>query len=1074
MRAQRIKKVKTPSSMVLRTKLILPEIKGKVIDRHRLLRLIQDNEDKKIVLIIADAGYGKTTLISQWVRKSKCKSVFYGLSEEDSNFDLFWSHLIAGFERLNPDLLERVKGLIDSNKELKNDIGMLMGTLVNELQERCKSKYYVILDDYHTIAESSVVHEALRYFIENLPNKVHLVIASRVLPSFPSLIKWRSKQQVFELQREDLSFNSEEVKELISSAYKLNLSGVELERIEKYTEGWVTGIQLILQSSGLHRTAIKDTLNGFLEANQPLFEYFANEVLSYEPLPVRNFLIQSSVLETLTPQLCNAILGRKDSQFILEGLEHRHVFLFEVKEKEYKFHHLFRKFLNQHLLKQKGYEKLHDRAAKYYRKHRLYDLSIKHYLAAKEYRPAGAMILKSVHGDVAGRISGNIDAVRLQAYLSELPTGTLHELPALLVIKGTLVRDTGDHEKAKALYRDAEKTSRALKDMITCAHSQSEMALLHWLQGKHYDALAILNKALRTCPASGKKMRLHILNLLGLVWQDLSGLQKAKTFLSKARNQAERLNIFYDKIILESNIATIFLQEGEIKRAYHACKPLIAQLGEHYYYKVGVIYANAARAALDFGDIKWAESCLEQGWNICRQYEDQVSHGTMNHCFGIYYTQKQQWDIAHKHFEEARKVFQLLRWRRMESSVLRNIGVLQRLQGDLNKSLQSIAQAEDLLKDPVPQKTAHAAFLLADRALIEVDLGNYPAAAKTIAQCLQQARLHRWHLGQLYGFLVKALISIKGNRKKGLEKLVASIINITRQKGYHGILALELKHKPDLLAYMNKFAVAKAYIDKYQLYVALKQPRIFVNFFGGMRIEDGVHQQLVLEWPTEKTRSLFAFLVINRTRGLTRDEVLDALWSGLSKKKAHENLRTTSYRMRQAIGQAEIPGVEKELIFTFNRGQYLLFPNIIIESDLDEFYRLVKIADILPSEDDKKNALKQAIEISHEPFLTDIYDQWIDDQRLALREQKLAALHRIIKIASNQNDHLECAKYCKQYLLLEPLSEEIACIYMASLKDLGRRSEIKNVYQTLEKALRDELKSDPAPETQQFYHALTK
>lgn len=1062
------------SLIVLRTKLILPETKGKIIERNRLLALLHDNKDKEIMLIIADAGYGKTTLISQWVNNIGCANVFYALSEEDSSLDLFLTHLIAGFEQLEQDFLKRTKELVTYNKELKNNIGTVMGTLVNELQDKCKKDYYIILDDYHAITESSVVHEALHYFIDHLPTKLHIIIASRVLPSFPALIKWRSKQRVFELGRQDLCFNSMEIKQLISDTYSLSLPHIELQRIVQYTEGWVTGIQLILQSSGLHRTAIKDTLNGYLEAHQPLFDYFASEVLSYEPQYIQDFLIQSSVLENLTPHACNMILRRKNSHALLKELEHHHLFLYEVEDQGYRFHHLFRKFLNQRLSTFKGYRQLHIRAAQYYRKNKHYDLGIRHYLSAKDYLQAGKMILRSIQEDITGRISGGIDTTLLRKHLYEIPQKVLQKLPQLLVIKGTLQRDAGDHEAAKELYRTAEQVSRRANDMTTCAHGLSELALLHWLQGNHNEALKILKKALRTCPGSELKMKLHILNLLGLAWQDLSNLTKAKSYLRQAKKIAEELNIFYNKIVLESNLATIFLQEGEIKRAYNTCKSLIPQLGEHYYYKVGVIYANSARAALDFGDLSWAESCLGQGWNICRPYEDRVSFGILNHCFGLLHMHKQQWNSAQQHLEEARKVFQMLRWKRMESSVLRNVGTLQRLQGNIPNSLQSIKQAKELLGGLGPGESAHATFLLADRALLEVELGKYSKARKTITKCQRQARIMHWHLGELYALLVNTLISLTHKHKKGSVQLIDSLIKLAQRKGYHGILSMELRHQPDLVKYIRQFPKHRSYLDKHHVYYNPEHPTLFVKLFGEMRIEDSEHQSVALNWPTEKTKSLFAFLVVHRTKGLLRAQVLDALWSRLSKKKAQENLRTTAYRMRQTIGKACIKGVTKELIFTYKQGRYVLLPNITIECDIDEFDRLMKLADIAHSDDEKKAALKKAIDITQADFLPDIYDQWVDSQRSILHEHKLHALQKIIQIVSVQNDDFVCIDYCKQYLAMEPLSEEIACICMKSLKKLDRLSEIKVVYQSLGKALRNEVHCAPTQETQRLFQFLLK
>jgi DNA-binding SARP family transcriptional activator len=435
---------------------------------------------------------------------------------------------------------------------------------------------------------------------------------------------------------------------------------------------------------------------------------------------------------------------------------------------------------------------------------------------------------------------------------------------------------------------------------------------------------------------------------------------------------------------------------------------------------------------------------------------------------------KRQWEFARRHFEEARKVFQLLRWKRMESSVLRNIGLGLRLQGDLNKSLRLVEEAGRLLEGPDPNRTAHAAFLLADRALIEFGLGRYRESGRTIAGCEKLARARRWHLGRLYGRLVRALIALKTGRKKAARDLVNGLFDLAREKGYHGILGLELRHQPELLSFVRGLPGHRAYLDRFPRYYAAEPPGLFLRFFGRMRIEDADRNELRPAWPTEKARSLFAFLVLNRARNLTRDEVLDALWPGSKRTRAQENLRTTAYRMRRALAQIKTSGPDKDAPFSRRQGRYFLLPDLAIESDVDEHDRLMKLCDMTRSEDEQVSLLKQLAEAGREPLLPDIYDGWADARRSAFREQRLKVLGRIIAILSRRNDHSACAGYCAQYLKLEPLSEETAHTLMFSLKNLGRISEVKKAYQALARKLREELKCPPAPETKRFYRELLK
>lgn len=217
-----------------------------------------------------------------------------------------------GIERIKPILCSRSKGLLEQGGEVGRNYELLFGTLINELVEKRKEELFFILDDYHALPLDSLVHQALDYFIDNLPDVVHVVIASRTIPPLPSLSKWRAKENLFEISREELKFTDDEMKTLLCEVYKTSLTEEELKLVSEKTEGWITGIRLILQSVGKEGKSIKDTLNSYLETNQPLFEYFANEILANETLEVQDFLRKCSILDIITAEACDEIFRIKN------------------------------------------------------------------------------------------------------------------------------------------------------------------------------------------------------------------------------------------------------------------------------------------------------------------------------------------------------------------------------------------------------------------------------------------------------------------------------------------------------------------------------------------------------------------------------------------------------------------------------------------------------------------------------------------------------------------------------------------------------------------------------------------
>lgn len=220
--ANQTKTSKVSESFILETKLVPPAPKENTISRPRLISLVRQSRNKKLILITADAGYGKTTLITQIMKSQPSHCVYYGLDKGDSDLVVFFSYLVRGIARIAPGLVERSRLLLEHWDEVGKNHQLAMGTLVNELLEKRSKKLYLFLDDYHSLLSESVVHHALDYFIEYLPGTVQVVLTSRVMPRLPSIAKWRAKRDLVELSRQELAFTEQEVKQLFTKVYKVS------------------------------------------------------------------------------------------------------------------------------------------------------------------------------------------------------------------------------------------------------------------------------------------------------------------------------------------------------------------------------------------------------------------------------------------------------------------------------------------------------------------------------------------------------------------------------------------------------------------------------------------------------------------------------------------------------------------------------------------------------------------------------------------------------------------------------------------------------------------------------------
>jgi LuxR family maltose regulon positive regulatory protein len=1060
----KLQKQKRAEPFMLRTKLSPPVLKENVIVRTKLVSLLKENLDKKLINIIADAGYGKTTLLTQLIRDQNAFVVFYNLDKTDSDLMVFLSYLMHGLEKLQPHLVERSKGLLEQGIDVTKNYELVIGTLINELVEKRTKKVLLIFDDYHTIPNDSMVHRALNYFIDHLPDAVHILIASRTTPTLDSLAKWRSKQSYFEVLRDDLTFTRDEMKALLANVYRVIPSDDELVRVSEHTEGWVTGIQLIIQSAGRDRKTVKETLNGYMAQSQPLFEYFADEILTGESPLVQDFLKWSAVLETMTPDACNVVLGIKNSERLLRDLEHRNLFVATVGIDEYKYHFLFRQFLLQRIDNERLQKSLNLKAARYYKRKGQIEQAIQHYLTVENYLWAGKLI-----AHVSKQMENQMRFATLDTWLTQIPESILEGQPRLVVTQGDLCRMRGDLQKAEELYTKAEHLLKNTGTITDLAFALMEHGTLMWTKGFHDRALKYHYRALKVCPHCEDKLRVNLFNSIGLVLRATGDFKKARKYLQKAYRLAENTNDFSNLITTGNNLAYLPFSQGDMRTAFELFEPLIERIKDDYRLQFGIIFANAAKTAIALDKLAWAEQCLDQGWALCRPYEDPWSKAALQQAFGALYMQKTQWKLAEQYFCKAYTGFKKLQWTEQEIAMLRDFSRLYRYRGEYTKAEENLEQLRQKVKNI---ESPSGIFVMREIGLLHVALGKFKKAEEPIMTSLRLAQKFGRKVSECLSYFACATFYLAMNKQPEAVKYLRRAIHLAKIKGYSGILLRELRLNPNLSKIAKQHDIEKNYL--LSLNVPKEKPplEIKVQCFGGLQLFDKKDAPLPVIWPTEKTRSLFAFLITRRETLVHREVILERLWPDLPKKRASINFRTTATRMRQSLSKALSGKIAQNEIFMRRHGKYQLLPEVTLQVDTEEYEFLLKEAERVGSEKEKAHVIRRALDLYKGDYLPEIYDTWTDVLRRRFREHRLRALHWFAQYSSNRGDDRSCVIACEIYLSIDPLSEEIARLYMISQYRLGRVAAIKTCYNDLKQVLQKELHSSPDQETEDLYHSL--
>jgi LuxR family maltose regulon positive regulatory protein len=434
---------------LLATKLHVPQTRRGFVARPRLADRLGRALGGELILVCAPAGFGKTVLLADWARHSQRPVAWLSLDGADNDPARFWRHAAAALDGVRPGLAQQVAVLLGGLQP--SSFEAVVAALVNELAG-VTEEAVLVLDDYHLI-QAPPVHQSVEFLLGHQPACLRLVLASRADPPLP-LARLRAQGQLAELRGRDLRFTLEEAAELLRAADGPELPAAAVAALAERTEGWVAGLQLAALSLQGHADP-DGFVEGFSGTHRYVLDYLSEEVLDGQPDEVREFLLETSVLERLSGPLCEAVTGRADSQALLERVERANLFLVPLDEERrwYRYHHLFAELLRARLRQQQPdrERELHGQAARWHEAHGLVDDAIRHALGAGEPLWAARLVERHVEELLNGG-----ERVTLDRWLSTLPEDVLRSRPRLLLSRAVSALIVGRLGEAEQLIGMAD------------------------------------------------------------------------------------------------------------------------------------------------------------------------------------------------------------------------------------------------------------------------------------------------------------------------------------------------------------------------------------------------------------------------------------------------------------------------------------------------------------------------------------------------------------------------------------------------------------------------------------------
>lgn len=561
---------------LLSTKLFMPQLQQGCVLRQALIDRLNKARHKRLTLISAPAGFGKTTLLLQWIFQNRIPAAWISLDTSDSDPASFLCYLIAALQKITEHTGDAVLSMMQSPHP--PPFQTILIHLMDEISHINKD-FILVMDDYHTI-ENPDIHTTVNFILAHLPPKMHVVISTRTDPPLP-LARMTSRHQITEIRSSDLCFTLDETVSFFNETMNLNLSRDDISRLESRTEGWIAGLQLAgLSMQG--REDLPDFIDAFAGDNRHIADYLVDEVLNLQPDPIQDFLLKTSILGRFKDELCDFITQGKDARKILGMLEASNLFIIPLDDRRgwYRYHQLFADLLR---LKLDQTDKtlapdLHKKASLWFEKNDYREEAIDHALAAKDYFSAANLIETFTEAVWQGG-----EQVTLFRWADQLPEEYILSRPNLCLFHARVLFESGHQDAAERKLSRLEK-AEGLSCASTPAGIQGRIAAVKaYMAGRRGDTQGIVTysqQALAALPEKDSVWRAIVAISSGLAHELAGDSTAAITAHTEAVAAARKAGNVYFYLITRLWLAIALKDVGRLPEAMEICRQLLDEVNE--------------------------------------------------------------------------------------------------------------------------------------------------------------------------------------------------------------------------------------------------------------------------------------------------------------------------------------------------------------------------------------------------------------------------------------------------------------------------------------------------------------
>jgi LuxR family maltose regulon positive regulatory protein len=1084
---------------IIITKILVPKKRSGLFQRPRLLNFIHNHIQRKLILVSAAAGYGKTSLLADFAHNTEIPVCWYALDASDRDPSVLAEYLIATIRHRFPKFGQKTSALFEGGQALSGNFQPVITTLVNEIYDTIPEYFVLVLDDYHLVADSRPVEEFFDQLLRYLPDNCHMILASRTMPRLP-LLQLAAYREVAGLGSDDLRFTGEEIQGLLKREYDLELSDNAATDLARESEGWITGILLTTQTFW---RGMMENLNQARGTPEQVFQYLATEVFAQQPDEIQRFLMASCILRQMNPPLCNEVLGIEGSGELLDWIEKRNLFVTRVEGQEtwYKYHHLFQEFLQTRLreLDRPEYRRLHLRAAKHFEASPNAVEAVYHYFQVEAFEEACRRITVVAEPMFeAGRVE------TLSGWIDSLPNAVLGSTPELLVTRARIHTVRGELHQAALLLKQAEGSSAAQGDLLGEAKALIYQSTVGSLEGKYQGALDGCRRALTLLGAfqnsrGGASLAQATTEDIAAqkAWQKLTAAAHRNLGISlwsmgrleQARVELEEALAIYQTLADTYHVANVHQELGN-------CLNDLGNLaGAHLHYQRSLGFweqignpatlANVLNSiAIELHQRGEYEKCLELFQAALERAREAASwrfQGYILAGLGDVYRDLSDYEACRQLYSDALDLATRVEDGQLTVYALDALGNTARLTGDWVTARSLLRQAAE--ESDRHQSNSERAQTETSLGILAFESGEASLALDHLQQALAllegsgarlgQARVH-FHLAQV--------MHAARRRSQALEHLhrcldACDAAGIDQFMVVEGQRALPLLQdaakrieKRRLAGLLNRIEVLKARQSLRSGPAApgrtdrASQLTLEILALGKGTVYRDSAMVTQSEWGAAQARELFFYILSNPDR--SKEQIGAIFWPDLSLSRMTSTFHATVYRVRRAVGRDCI---------LYDNERYRFNRTLSYRYDVEEFESSVAQAQQLDSQSDAAaECYRQALTLYRGEYLEDIYSDWAMPHRDALSHEYVEAANKLAEFHAARGEYEQAAQLYRQLLQKDNLREEVHRRLMECYVLAGERARALQHYDRLVGLLDSELGASPAPETVALFQQIQR